>query len=305
VSATDSRAAIFAALAANIGIAVAKFVGFLVTGSGAMLAETGHSVADCGNQGLLLLGHRRAQRAADPAHPFGHAREGFFSAFLVSVILFTAGAGFAAREGYEKLANPHEVESPIVAIGILLAAMVMEAFSLRTAVRAANDVRAGHGWWRFIRESKLADLNVILLEDTAALLGLALAFGGVVLSAVTGDGAWDAVGTIAIAVLLAVIAIVLAIETKSLLIGEAASPEEVDVVRQALEASDVFAGVIHVRTEHRGPSEILVAAKVAVPPHTSSGTLAEAIDEAERRIRAALPTARYIFIEPDLRRDPR
>ncbi len=303
MSQSESRAAVVAALAANVGIAVAKAIGFVVTGSASLLAEAGHSVADSGNQGVLLFGQSRSQREPDAAHPFGHARERFFSAFVVAVILFTAGAGFAAREGYDKLAHPHDVESPIVAILILLVAMGLEAFSLRTAVRAANAIRDGRGWWRFIRESKAADLNVVLLEDTAALVGLIIAFLGVLLAAVTGDGAWDGLGTIAIAVLLAAVAAVLAVETKSLLIGEAASPDEIAEIRRALTSGDVFEGVVHLRTEHRGPDEILVAAKVAVPAGTPSGSLARAIDEAEARIRAALPAARYIFIEPDTRRD--
>ena len=302
MSQAESRAAVVAALAANVGIAIAKVIGFIVTGSASMLAEAGHSAADSGNQGVLLFGQSRSERTADEAHPFGFARERFFSAFVVAVILFTAGAGFAAREGYDKLAHPHEVESPIVAIVILLVAMGLETFSLRTAVRAANQVREGRGWWRFIRESKAADLNVVLLEDTAALVGLILAFLGVLLAAITGDGAWDGAGTIAIAVLLAVVAAVLAVETKSLLIGEAASPQEIAEIRRALTAGDVLESVVHLRTEHRGPDEILVAAKVAVAGGTPSGEVARAIDEAEARIRAALPAARYIFIEPDLRR---
>jgi cation diffusion facilitator family transporter len=303
MSAGESRGAVVAALAANVGIAAAKFVGFVITGSGALLAETAHSVADCGNQVLLLLGQRRSGRSADAQHPSGHARENFFFAFLVAVILFTLGAGFAAREGVDKLAHPHEVSSAPVAIGILLAAMGLEGFSLRTAVRAANLTRAGRRWWRFIRETKAADLNVILLEDTAALVGLVIAFIGVTLTALTGDSVWDATGTLGIAALLAVIAVVLAIETKSLLIGEASSPEETETIRRAIASSDVIRDVVHLRTEHRGPDEILVAAKVAVAAGTPADVLSKAIDEAEARIRAALPSARYIFIEPDVRRD--
>lgn len=302
MSAGESRAAVLAALVANLGIAIAKFVGFAITRSGAMMAEAVHSVADSGNQALLLLGQGRAKRKADPERPFGSAREGFFFAFLVSVILFTAGAGFAAREGYDKLVHTHEVESPMVAIVILLVAMVMEVFSLRTAVRAANRLRAGRGWWRFIRETKAADLNVVLLEDTAALVGLVLAFFGVVLTALTHDAVWDAVGTLAIALLLAVIAAILAFETKSLLIGESASPDQIARIRRVFDDSDVFRGLLLLRTEHRGPDEILVAAKAAVPPGTTIGELARAIDEAESKIRAAVPSAIYIFIEPDLRR---
>ena len=303
MSAGESKRAIVAALTANIGIAVAKFFGFVITRSGSMLAEAAHSMADSGNQALLLVGGRRASRAADPDRPFGYTRERYFFAFLVAVILFTAGAGFAAREGIHKLAHPHELESPAVAIVILAVAIVLETFSLITAVRAASSVRAGRGWWTFIRTSKNAELTTVLLEDTAALVGLVLALTGVGLAAGTGDSVWDAAGTLAIAALLAVVAIVLAVETKSLLIGEAASPEELDRIREAVVETDGLEDIILLRTEHRGPDEIIVALKVGVAHRSTTGRLAKAINEAETRIRAAVPAARYIFIEPDLRRE--
>jgi cation diffusion facilitator family transporter len=299
----ESRGAVLAALAANLGIAVAKFVGFAITASGSLLAEAGHSLADSGNQALLLLGDRRASRAADADRPFGYTRERYFWPFLVAVILFTAGAGFALREGIVKLTHPHELESAGVAIGILVVAIGLESFSLRTAVRAANPARRGLGWWRYVRQSKNAELSVVLLEDTAALLGLGIALIGVGLAAATGESVWDAIGTIAIACLLAVIAVVMAIESKSLLIGEAASSDEIAAIERAINDTDGLAGLLFMRTEQRGPDEIIVAAKVAVRPRTTTGTLARAIDEAERRIREAVPAARYIFIEPDLRRD--
>ncbi|HJR19334.1 MAG TPA: cation diffusion facilitator family transporter [Actinomycetota bacterium] len=303
MSTGESKKAIIAALAANMGIAVAKFFGFVITRSGSMLAEAAHSVADSGNQALLLLGGRRAARRADIDRPFGYERERYFFAFLVAVILFTAGAGFAAREGIHKLAHPHELESPAVAIVILSVAIVLECFSLLTAVHAANIVRAGRGWWTFIRQSKNAELTTVLLEDTAALLGLVLALGGVGLSVLTDDSMWDAIGTLAIAALLAVVAIVLAVETKSLLIGEGASPAEVDAIFKAVGDVEELRDVLLLRTEHRGPEEILVALKVGVAPRMTTGRVAKAINEAEERIRAAVPSARYIFIEPDLRRD--
>ena len=303
MSTGESTKAVLAALAANVGIAVAKFFGFAITRSGSMLAEAAHSLADSGNQALLLLGGRRAGRAADTDRPFGYSRERYFFAFLVAVILFTAGAGFAAREGIQKLAHPHELESPIVAIVILSVAIGLETFSLLTAVRAANTVRAGRGWWTFIRQSKNAELTTVLLEDMAALVGLVLALGGVGLSMLTDDSTWDAVGTLAIAALLAVVAVVLAIETKSLLIGEAASPDELDAIRRAVAETEGLEDVILLRTEHRGPEELIVALKVGVPPRSTTGKLARAINEAEARIRATVPGARYIFIEPDLRRE--
>jgi cation diffusion facilitator family transporter len=303
MSQAESRAAVVAALTANLGIAVAKFVGFVITASGSLLAEAGHSLADSGNQALLLVGDRRARRAADPDRPFGYTRERYFYPFLVAVILFTAGAGFAAREGFEKLTNPHELESVGIAIGILVVAIGLEGFSLRTAVKAANPVRRGRRWWRYVRQSKNAELSVVLLEDTAALAGLAIALTGVVLAAITGDAVWDAIGTIAIACLLAAVAVVMAIESKSLLIGEAASADEIAAIERAINESEDLEGLLFMRTEQRGPDEIIVAAKVAVRPRTTTGTLARAIDETERRIREAVPAARYIFIEPDLRRE--
>lgn len=298
MSAGESRKAVLAALVANLGIAVAKFVAFFMTGSGSMLAESAHSVADSGNQALLLFGEKRARREATPMHPFGYMRERYFAAFIVAIVLFTAGAGFAFREGYHKATHPEPLESATVAIVVLLVAIVLEIFSFRTAIKAAQPLRAGRGWWRFIRENKTAELTVVLLEDLAALVGLVLALAGVGLTAATQEPLWDAAGTIAIATLLAVIAVVLAIETKSLLIGEAATPDELDRIRHELATTEVFDEVLYVRTEHRGPEELLVAAKVAVPGHLTAAALARHTDEAETRIRRAVPSARYIFIEP-------
>lgn len=298
---SDSKAAVLAALAANSGIAIAKFVGFVITGSGSLLAEAAHSVADAGNQGLLLLGAKRAQAAPDETHPFGYQRERYFFAFLVAVVLFTGGAVFALREGLHKLSDPHGIDSPGVAIGILVAAIIMEIFSIRVAVVAANKQRGSTPWGRFIRRNKDADLTVVLLEDAAALLGLVLALIGVSVAAITHDPVWDAAGTIAIAVLLAVIAVVMGLEMKGLLIGEAASPEDVAAIRTALE--ERFGPLIHLRTEHRGPEEILVAAKVAVPPGTLVADSARMVNEAESSIRAVVARARYIFIEFDVLND--
>lgn len=304
MSAGESRKAVLAALAANAGIAVAKFVAFLVTGSGSMLAESAHSVADSGNQGLLLLGDHRARRRADTGRPFGYTRESYFAAFVVAVVLFTLGAGFAFREGLHKLDAKHGLDAPAVALGVLAVSILLEVLSFRTAIRAARPLKGPRSWWRFVRENKTADLTVVLLEDLAALVGLVLAMFGVGLATLTGNPSWDAYGTIAIATLLAIIAVVLAIETKSLLIGEAAAPETDAAIRAAIDATPRLSGLIHLRTEHRGGHEILVAAKVAVDADLDAGDLADAIDEAERRIRDAVPAARYVFIEPDLRRPP-
>ena len=295
--------AIVAALAANMGIAVAKFVGFAVTGSSAMLAEAAHSVADSGNQGLLLLGGRRARREADEAHPFGYGRDRYFYAFVVALVLFSLGSLFSLYEGWHKLGESESLSSPGVAVAILLVAIVLEGYSLRTAVKESNDVRGAATWAQFIRRAKAPELPIVLLEDSAALVGLVFALSGVVLASVTGDPVWDAVGTIAIGALLGVIAVVLIIETKSLLIGEAASPDALDRIRAALVGQGIDR-VIHLRTLHLGPEELLVAAKVAMARTTSLERVAAAIDEAERRVRAAEPAARVIYLEPDLDRAP-
>jgi cation diffusion facilitator family transporter len=303
MSASMGVRAIVAALAANLAIAAAKFVGFLVTGSSSMIAESAHSVADSGNQALLLLGGRRARRGASEAHPFGYGRDRYFYAFLVALVLFTVGALFSLYEGIHKLQHPAELKSPLVAIGILLVAIGLESFSLRTAVVESNQHRNGANWAQFVRRAKAPELPVVLLEDTAALLGLVFALLGVSISAISGNPAWDAIGTIAIGVLLAIIAIILIIETKSLLVGEAASPDAVDRIRAALVGQGVDR-VIHLRTMHLGPDELLVAAKIAMPRTTSLERAAAAIDAAERRVRSAEPAARVIYLEPDLDRSP-
>lgn len=302
MSAGGGRKAVVAALLANLGIAVSKFAGFLFTHSGSMLAEAVHSLADCGNQGLLLFGAERAKAPADPEHPFGHASARYFWAFVVAVVLFTVGGLFAVYEGVEKLLHPHHLEAPAVALVILAVAIVLEGLSLRTAVREARPALAGRTYWRFIRESKTPELPVILLEDTAALLGLALALAGVSLTALTGDSVWDAAGTVGIGALLVGVACVLAVEMHSLLIGEAAMPSDVVAIRAALVANGDFARVIHLRTMHLGPDELLVAAKVATPRGVPSETLSDRIDAAEERVRAAVPAATLIYVEPDVDR---
>jgi cation diffusion facilitator family transporter len=302
VSAGGGRKAVVAALLANLGIAVSKFAGFFLTHSGSMLAEAVHSLADCGNQGLLLFGAEKAKAPADPEHPFGHASARYFWAFVVAVVLFTVGGLFAVYEGIEKLLHPHHLKAPAIAIGILVVAIVLESLSLRTALREARPVLGGRTYWRFIRESKTPELPVVLLEDAAALVGLVLALLGVTSSAVTDATVWDAAGTIGIGALLVGVAGILAVEMHSLLIGEAAVPAEVDAIRAALVANGDFDRVIHLRTMHLGPDELLVAAKVATPRGVASETLSDRIDEAEARVRAAVPAATLIYVEPDVDR---
>ncbi|MER7421552.1 cation diffusion facilitator family transporter [Nonomuraea rubra] len=302
MSASGGTKAIVAALVANLSIAVAKFVAAFFTGSSSMLAEGIHSVADSGNQVLLLVGGKRAARARTKEHPFGYGRERYFYAFVVAVVLFTIGAAFSLYEGVHKISDPHKVEAPIWAFAVLIFAIIAEAFSFRTAIIESNAVRGKQSWVAFIRRSKSPELPVILLEDLGALLGLIFALFGVTMAVVTGDGVWDGIGTLMIGVLLAVIAVVLAIETKSLLVGEGASPDVEDQIRTALEGAPEVSRVIHMRTLHLGPEELLVAAKIAVEHNDTAAEVARGIDEAEQRIRAVVPIARVIYLEPDLDR---
>jgi len=294
------RTAVVAALLANLGIAVAKFAGFVVTGASSMLAEAFHSVADSGNQAMLLFGGRVARRGPDSNHPFGHGRVRYFAAFLVAVVLFTLGSLFSFYEGFQKLRHPHELESPAVALAILVVALVLEGLSLRTAVRAASPMRGQQSWWSFIRTTKQPELAVVLLEDTAAEVGLGFAFLGVGLSAITGDGLYDALGTLAIGGLLAVVAVVLGVEMYSLLLGEAASPEEQEAVQRTIASTPGVARLIQLRTMHLGPEELLVAARVELDPSLSADDAARVIDQAQADLRAAVPTARIIYLEPEL-----
>jgi len=294
------RTAVVAALLANLGIAVAKFAGFVVTGASSMLAEAFHSVADSGNQAMLLFGGRVARRGPDSNHPFGHGRVRYFAAFLVAVVLFTLGSLFSFYEGFQKLRHPHELESPAVALAILVVALVLEGLSLRTAVRAASPMRGQQSWWSFIRTTKQPELAVVLLEDTAAEVGLGFALLGVGLSAITGDGLYDALGTLAIGGLLAVVAVVLGVEMYSLLLGEAASPEEQEAVQRTIASTPGVARLIQLRTMHLGPEELLVAARVELDPSLSADDAARVIDQAQADLRAAVPTARIIYLEPEL-----
>ncbi len=300
MSAGGGTKAIIAAFLANLGIAASKFIAFAFTGSSSMLAESIHSVADSGNQALLMLGGRRARRSATPEHPFGYGRERYFYAFIVSVVLFSVGGLFALYEGYHKIADPHPVEDWYWAVGVLVVAIALETFSFRTAIRESNHLRGGRSWVEFVRHAKAPELPVVLLEDLAALLGLVFALAGVGVAVLTGDGVWDGVGTMFIGALLVVVAVTLAIETKSLLLGEAASGEDMAKIRQALEAEPLVERIIHMKTMHLGPEELLVAAKIAVNHDESAAEVARAIDAAEARIRQAVPIARVIYLEPDI-----
>ncbi|MGW2346378.1 cation diffusion facilitator family transporter [Streptomyces sp. NPDC001661] len=300
MSASGGAKAIVAALAANLAIAVAKFVAFLFSGSSSMLAESVHSLADSGNQFLLLLGGKKAQREATPQHPFGYGRERYIYAFLVSIVLFSVGGMFAVYEGYEKISHPHDLEHWYWPVGVLVFAIIAEGFSFRTAIKESNALRGKLTWGQFIKRAKAPELPVVLLEDFGALIGLVLALGGVGLTLATGDAVWDGIGTLCIGILLIAIAIVLALETKSLLLGEAAGADEVAKIEKAVVDGDTVTGLIHMRTLHLGPEELLVAAKISVQHDDTAAEVARAIDDAEARIRAAVPIARVIYLEPDI-----
>ncbi|UYM04721.1 cation diffusion facilitator family transporter [Solicola gregarius] len=302
MSASGGTKAVLAALIANLSIAVMKFLAYLLTSSSSMLAESIHSVADSGNQLLLLLGGKAAKRRADAKHPFGYGRERYVYSFIVAIVLFSVGGLFALYEAYHKWQDPHGFDEwQWVPIAVLLGAIVAESFSFRTAIRETNQVRGQQSLARFIRTSKAPELPVILLEDLGALVGLVFALFGVSMTLVTDDGRWDAAGTAGIGVLLVAIAVVLAIETKSLLLGESATRAHVEQIEAAV-ATGGETSVIHLRTMHLGPDELLVAAKIAVTRQETGTEIAEAIDAAERRIRDAVPIARVIYLEPDVRR---
>ncbi|MGH4015890.1 MAG: cation diffusion facilitator family transporter [Pseudonocardiaceae bacterium] len=303
MAASGGTKAIIAALLANAGIAVAKFIGYLVTGSSSMLAEAVHSVADTSNQGLLLLGKQRARREATEEHPFGYGRDRYFYSFVVALLLFSLGSVFALYEGFHKLEGHEPLTSPLVAVVILVVAIGLETLSFRTAIRESRPLKGDGTWWQFIRQAKTPELPVVLLEDAGALFGLMLALGGVGLATVTGDPVWDAIGTLCIGVLLGIIAIILIVETKSLLIGEGSGPDELRAIRAAMVGAGVDR-VIHVKTQYLGPDELLVAAKIAVPAVLATEEVARVIDEAEARIRGTIPAARIIYLEPDLDRTP-
>jgi cation diffusion facilitator family transporter len=291
---------------ANLGIAVTKFIAFLLTGSSSMLAEAIHSVADSGNQVLLLVGGRRSVRKATPQHPFGYGRERYIYAFIVSIVLFSVGGLFALYEGVHKVQHPEGIHKwqwvPLTVLGI---GIVLESLSFRTAITEANRVRGGVPWPSFIRHARAPELPVILLEDFAALIGLVLALFGVGLTLLTDNGVWDGIGTLGIGVLLVAVAVVLARETKSLLLGESATDVQSSAISGAIEAVAGLEGIIHIRTMYLGPEELLVAAKVAVKPDSTAVQIADAIDEAEAGVRAAVPIARVIYLEPDIDRGTR
>lgn len=294
--------AVIAALLSNIGIAISKFVAFFITGSSSMLSEAIHSVADSGNQLLLLLGGHRAKRKADPEHQFGFGRVRFVYGFIVSIVLFMVGGLFSVYEGIHKIQHPDELNDPAIAIGVLLVAMLLEGLSFRTGMREANRTRGKRSLPRFVKDARQPELPVVLLEDFGALIGLTFALIGVGASVITGNGVWDGIGSTIIGLLLLVIAAFLATEMSSMLVGESAVSEDQERIRRALESTPDVDRVIHLKTIHVGPDDVLVAAKIAVDGADSAELIARAIDAAERRVRDEVPSATYIYLEPDLDR---
>jgi cation diffusion facilitator family transporter len=304
MSTSGGNRAIVAALLANVGIAIVKFAAFLLSGSSSMLAESVHSLADTGNQGLLLLGGRKSRKKADVSHPFGYGRERYVYAFVVSIVLFSVGGVFSIYEGIEKLQDPHPLDKPWlwVPVAVLLVSIVLESLSFRTALRESKHVRGGETIPQFIRHAKAPELPIVMLEDFAALVGLTIAFLGVGLTIITGNGIWDGIGTLGIGTLLVLVAVVLGIETKSLLVGEGASRADMTAIRDAINAHPDVEALIHIRTLYLGPEELLVGAKVAFARRKKLADVATAIDAVEASIREAVPIARIIYIEPDVYR---
>ena len=303
MSASGGGKAILAAFLANMGIALAKFIAWFLSGSASMLAEAIHSVADSGNQLLLMLGGRQAKKKADREHPFGYGRERYVYAFVVSIILFSVGGLFSIYEGIDKLTHPHELENAWIPITVLVVAIVLESFSLRTAVKESNHIRAkGQSWVSFVRHAKAPELPVVLLEDIAALTGLVFALFGVGLTVITHNSVFDAIGTLMIGTLLILVAITLGIETKSLLVGEGATDADHDRIVDAINDGPEVEKIIHIKTLYLGPDELLVAAKLGFASDAPLVHIASAIDRVEARVRAAVPAARIIYFEPDVYR---
>lgn len=304
MSAGGGKKAIIAAMSANGGIAVAKFVGAAITGSASMLAEAVHSVADTCNQGLLLFGQRKAEQQADDLHQFGYGRNRYFYSFVVALVIFALGSLYALYEGVHKIQHPEELSQPIVAIAILGIAICLETYSFVTAIKESRPLKGDASWWRFIRNSRHPELPVVLLEDSGALIGLVLAFGAISMAMITGDPVWDGIGTLSIGILLGVIAVILIVEMQSLLIGEGATAAQDKEIREQLVDDTRIDRVIHLRTQYLGPDELLVAAKISIVPGLDIAEIAAAIDAAEARVRGAVPIAKIMYLEPDLYRTP-
>ncbi|TCJ99675.1 cation diffusion facilitator family transporter [Nocardia alba] len=296
----DSKIAILAALGANAGIMVAKFVGAFITGSSSMLAEAVHSVADTGNEALLLVGRNRADQPPDTLHPFGYSRNRYFYSFVVALVLFVMGSLFAINEAIHKIRFPEELASAWVAIAILGVSLVLESASFRTARKQSAPLKGQNSWWHFIRHTRNPELPVVLLEDAGAIIGLLFALAGVSLTVLTGNAVWDGVGTLFIGILLGVNAVILIVETKSLLIGEGATTKDDTAIRAALLADPRIERVIGMQTQYLGPQDLLINARIALHAGLDIAQVAQVIDAADDRIHLAVPNTCTIYLEPDV-----
>ena len=303
MSANGGTRAVLAALFANMGIAVAKFVAFIFTGASSMLAEAIHSAADSGNQALLLLGGKLSRREASNRHPFGYGRERYFWSFIVALVIFSIGATFAIYEGIDRIRQPHEIDDPIWAFTVLWLGIVLESFSFRTAIAESRLVKGTSSWYRFIRQSRTPELTVVLLEDFGALIGLALALSALAIAVIWEAPIWDGIGTLSIGAVLAAIAVALAVEMKSLLIGEGLTKKDNEAVIEEIEKTEGVNRLIHIRTQYLGPEEVLIGVKAEFQNHLSIDSLRQVIDSLEANIKAVVPAAGPIYIEPGSSQD--
>ncbi|MGB0132679.1 cation diffusion facilitator family transporter [Dokdonella sp.] len=295
----NSMRAIFFALGANFAIFVAKLAAALITGSGAMLAEAVHSLADCGNQGLLLLGIHQAKRPISPDYPLGYGKAVYFWSFLVALMLFSVGGMFSLYEGIHKLNSDEPLRSPWVAIGVLIFGIIVESISMRACMIEVNKSRGGRSLWQWFRQSRQAELVVIFGEDLAALLGLVFALFAVSMAMLTGNPVWDAIGTLAIGVLLIVVAIFISIEVKAMLIGQSVDSDTRKDMRSYLEERDEVAEVYNLLTLQLG-NDVMVSVKARMQGETSALGMINQINTVEREFRARFPDVRFSFFEPDV-----
>lgn len=296
-----STAHIVQSLVVNLVIAISKGVAAVITGSGAMLAETIHSFADCGNQGLLLFGVKQARRPPTPAHPLGYGRAMYFWSFMVAMLLFTGGGMFSIYEGIHKMRHPEPVEDITVGLVVLGIALLLEAWATYGNIKEIRRRKGATAFMRYLRDSKDSDLVVVFGENSAAVLGLILALLALVLSKTTGDGRWDGAGSLAVGVVLVFVAIFLAREIKSLLVGESADPAIDAAVRRVAAADPNIVAVLRTLTIQQGPGEVVVAMKVKMKPGlTTGGEVCAALNAFETKLQIEAPEVKWSFVEPDL-----
>jgi cation diffusion facilitator family transporter len=297
-SASEQRGPVVVALLANVAVAAAKFGAYAITGSSAILAESLHSLADSTNEVLLLVGARRSIRPADGPHPFGYARYRYLYAFIVSLTVFWIGGVLAVLEGVTHLASDEPMLDPRWAFAVLGVGAILDGWSFRTTVRAGRSAKGMLSWRQVVRTTKAPELLVVFLEDLGALIGIGIAFAGVALTTITGDGLWDALASILIGALLMAIGLVVNRETQSLLLGESATDEVVARIRTAIATTPGIDAVIDLRTIHLGPDDLVVATGIVVDPVADAGGIVRSIVEAKRRTRETVPFRTVIYIEP-------